>query len=114
MNIDQIELNNNDDETLTDVEVQDYVETEKVKQTELQQKALARYLKKNKKEMRRLENHAKESLIVGNRDGYIYSLNKLRKLTGRAPVSRKQAEEMYRQSKIVTDATIQKAIKEFS
>ncbi|ALY07124.1 hypothetical protein VmeM32_00137 [Vibrio phage vB_VmeM-32] len=112
MNIDRIELN--DDETLTDADVQDYVDAEKTKQNELQQKALARYLKRNKKEIRRLEKHAKESLIVGNRDGYIYSLNKLRKLAGRASVSREQAEEMYRQSKIVTDTAIRKAIKDFS
>lgn len=66
----------------------------------------ALYFKKNKKEIDRLKKHASDSLITNNKDGYIYSIRKLRKISFQKPLSDSVLESLYITSKEKVDELI--------
>lgn len=84
------------------------------KQEEIRQQAIkteserrsALYFKKNKKEIDRLKKHASDSLITNNKDGYIYSIRKLRKITFQKPLSDDVLKSLFITSKEKVDELI--------
>ncbi|CAL9965603.1 hypothetical protein VPHD480_0104 [Vibrio phage D480] len=69
-------------EAVADPEVLEYLEKLKQHRQETIEREANRRIKKNKREIKRLHKHAQECLINDNKDGYIYAIGKLRKLTG--------------------------------
>ncbi|ADI96346.1 a-gt.4 conserved hypothetical protein [Acinetobacter phage Ac42] len=55
-------------------------------------------LKKNKREIERLKKHAENCLLTGNKEGYIYAINKLRDIYHRPKLKRTELEFMWNTS----------------
>lgn len=54
-------------------------------------------IKKNKRELRRLQKHAEKCLMELNKDGYTYAVGKIRTII-RQPMTQEQLEMMYETS----------------
>lgn len=54
---------------------------------------------KNKREMMRLEKHAHKCLLLGNKEGYMYSIGKLRRIINKPNVSTETLEMLYETSR---------------
>lgn len=65
----------------------------------LGQKRAIKVLTKNKKEIKRLEILAKESLAYGNEDSYIYAIDKIRKIVGKPALPDDIARTMWKTSR---------------
>lgn len=65
-----------------------------------------RHMKKYKKEIDRLKQHAEDCLITNNKDGYIYAIDKLRQLTFKKKLDYKTMESLYITSKEKVDEII--------
>lgn len=86
---------------LTDPDIVEDVElTKAINEAQQNQidKHTALFFKKNKRELKRLEEWAKTTLIEGNKEGYIYAIRKLRAVTGKS-VSEDVLETLYETSR---------------
>lgn len=52
-------------------------------------------LKKNRREITRLKAWAEKSMIEGNKFGYVYAIQKLRRIYRQKPLSTAEADEMW-------------------
>lgn len=81
-----------------DQELMDFVEAQAKERERLVQKQADKYMRKHRREIRRLEKHAEKTLLEGNKEGYIYAIGKLRTLIGK-DVSRDVLESLWKTSR---------------
>ncbi|BES53229.1 hypothetical protein [Aeromonas phage phiWae14] len=98
-------------------EVHDEIETEiKERQEkvlrELAEKRAKKHLAKNAREIERLKQHAEECLHVCNKDGYIYAISKLRKITMQSVLDKDVLESLWMSSKQRYDELVVEAYKQ--
>lgn len=87
-----------------------------VKLTEYQQKMVEKlakkHYKKHEKEIKRLSSHSRDCLITANKEGYIYSIEKLRFISQQPKLDRETLETLYLTSKQQTDKILFDAFKQ--
>lgn len=90
------------------------VENEKLtqEQKEFRDRMFKKIFTKNRREITRLEKHAKHCLITNNKDGYIYAIGKLRKIVGKGEIDQQTAESLWLTSKERLDGEILKILKQ--
>lgn len=71
-------------EAVTDPEVEAYLEKLREHHKDTVEREAKKRVRKNRFEIRRLNKHATQCLIDGNKDGYIYAIGKLRSITGQS------------------------------
>lgn len=76
----------------------------------LAENAANRYIKKHAKEIKRLQEHAKDCLIVNNESGYKYAVNKLRDITRQPKLNDEALDGLWASSKKRTDEFFMEAI----
>jgi hypothetical protein len=89
--------------------IKDPVE-DQLKVDEYVKKLHARYMKKHGREITRLKNHMYECLITNNQEGYVYGLEKIRKLCLQKPLDRDVMISLFRSSKTSVDEIIYKSM----
>jgi len=94
MNTDRIETLRDDEDAYTAEEMQYHDDL-----AERAKKTADKILKKNKREIDRLKKHGQMCLVSGNRDGYIYAINKLRGIYRQTPVDKQTGDTLYETSR---------------
>lgn len=69
-------------EMTEDREVLDHIEKLRIEREAIIKKEAERRVKKHHREIKRLRKHAEACLLANNKQGYIYSVAKLRTITG--------------------------------
>lgn len=85
-------------ETEYDQEITDHIEEQANKRKEMVEKLAHKRIKKMSREIKRLEKHAQACLLADNKEGYIYSIGKLRGIINK-PVTRDVMESLYKTSR---------------
>ena len=85
-------------EAVADQEVMDYIDGLQESRKKIIEKEANKRIKKNRREISRLRKHAENCLIDDNKAGYMYSIGKLRKITGQV-VSEEVLETLYKTSR---------------
>lgn len=70
-----------------------------------------KHMKQNGREINRLKNHMYECLITNNINGYVYALEKIRRLCLQSALPVDVMESMYRSSKMSVDELVYKTMR---
>lgn len=94
---------------MTEVEETPLHDAVKAHMEEQAQKLATKILRKNKREIARLKKHGEYALLLGNKEAYIYAINKLRKIHKQKQMDTVLADTMWETSRqVIFDIVLKK------